>query len=67
MNCLVEAGKDNLLDLLVRGQLGHSLPHRNFDGEIDGEPVNAATDGRECKTPQAVGSRNGKTGSIATR
>jgi hypothetical protein len=62
----VETGEDYILNCIAPVQFRDCFPHRNLDGEIDGEPVDAATDGWECETPQTMVACNVKTGYIAT-
>ena len=66
INRFIEAGENHSLQVAICIQSRKSLVQCNFDGEIDGKPVNAATDGREGESSQAVGTGNRETGEIAT-
>lgn len=63
---MVEAGKDYFLRCIVFLQFGDGFADRDFDCEIYGEPIDAATDGWEGESPQAVLSSHFETRNIAT-
>jgi hypothetical protein len=63
---LVETGKDYLFDGIVFAQFRGRFADRDLDSEVDGEAVDATTDGWEGQSPQAMAPRQRKTGTIAT-
>lgn len=66
VNRLVEAGEDHFLRRIVVLHLRDGFADRDFYGEIDGESVNAATDGWEGERAKVILPCNFKTGNVAT-
>jgi hypothetical protein len=58
--------KDHLFDGIVFAQFRGRFADRDLDSEVEGKAVDAATDGWEGQSPQAVAARERKARTIAT-